>query len=118
MAISAVEACFDAFVQAGLARNLLEPAELDQLAGTIAASDALRSLELTEQVAAATLIAANQGVWLRQRQPAARALPAPIAVMHEALGADFPPLIEDRALEGELRLCLQRIRAQHWGLYA
>lgn len=86
--------------------------------GTIAARDALRSLELTEQVAAATLIAANQGVWLRQRQPAARALPAPLAVMHEALGEDFPPLIEDRALEGELRLCLQRIRAQHWGLYA
>jgi histidine ammonia-lyase len=86
--------------------------------GTIAARDALRSLELTEQVAAATLIAANQGVWLRQRQPAARTLPAPIARMHEALGEDFPPLIEDRALEGELRLCLLRIRAQHWGLYA
>ena len=86
--------------------------------GTIAARDALRSLELTEQVVAAALIAANQGVWLRQRQPAARALPAPLAVMHEALGEDFPPLTEDRALEGELRLCLQRIRAQHWGLYA
>ncbi|EPN84869.1 histidine ammonia-lyase, partial [Pseudomonas syringae pv. actinidiae ICMP 19101] len=32
--------------------------------GTIAARDAIRVLELTEQVAAATLIAANQGVWL------------------------------------------------------
>ncbi|MFH7572360.1 aromatic amino acid lyase, partial [Pseudomonas syringae group genomosp. 7] len=31
--------------------------------GTIAARDAIRVLELTEQVAAATLIAANQGVW-------------------------------------------------------
>lgn len=86
--------------------------------GTIAARDALRSLELTEQVAAATLIAANQGVWLRQRQPNARPLPAPLARMHDALGEDFPPLIEDRAFEGELRLCLERIRAQHWGLYA
>ena len=86
--------------------------------GTIAARDALRSLELTEQVAAATLIAANQGVWLRQRGQTARPLPAPLQAMHTALGEDFPPLIEDRALEGELRLCLQRIRAQHWGLYA
>lgn len=86
--------------------------------GTIAARDALRSLELTEQVAAATLIAANQGVWLRQRQVGSRALPAPLAYMHAALGEDFPPVIEDRALEGELRLCLGRIRAQHWRLYA
>ena len=86
--------------------------------GTIAARDALRSLELTEQVAAATLIAANQGVWLRQRQVGSRALPAPLAHMHAALGEDFPPVIEDRALEGELRLCLGRIRAQHWRLYA
>lgn len=86
--------------------------------GTIAARDALRSLELAEQVAAATLIAANQGVWLRQQAPEARALPAPLQAMHAALGEDFPPLIEDRALEGELRLCLQRIRAQHWRLYA
>lgn len=86
--------------------------------GTIAARDALRSLELTEQVAAATLIAANQGVWLRQRSETARPLPAPLQRMHVALGEDFTPLIEDRALESELRLCLQRIRAQHWGLYA
>jgi len=85
--------------------------------GTIAARDALRSLELAEQVAAATLIAANQGVWLRQRAETT-VLPAALAEMHGQLGEDFPPLIEDRALEGELRLCLQRIRAQHWSLYA
>jgi histidine ammonia-lyase len=86
--------------------------------GTIAARDALRSLELTEQVAAATLIAANQGVWLRQRSEGARPLPTPLHAMHIELGENFPPVIEDRALEGELRLCLERIRAQHWGLYA
>ncbi|TBU80319.1 histidine ammonia-lyase [Pseudomonas daroniae] len=85
--------------------------------GTIAARDALRSLELAEQVAAATLLAANQGVWLRQRAEST-VLPAALADMHGQLGEDFPPLIEDRALEGELRLCLQRIRAQHWSLYA
>jgi histidine ammonia-lyase len=27
-------------------------------------------------------------------------------------------VIEDRALEAELRLCLVRIREQHWRLYA
>ena len=85
--------------------------------GTIAARDALRSLELAEQVAAATLLAANQGVWLRQRAEATH-LPSALANMHTQLGEDFPPVIEDRALEGELRLCLQRIRAQHWSLYA
>lgn len=85
--------------------------------GTIAARDALRSLELTEQVAAATLLAANQGVWLRERA-GKRDIPAPLASMREQLASDFPPVIEDRALEGELRLCLERIRAQHWRLYA
>lgn len=85
--------------------------------GTIAARDALRSLELTEQVAAATLLAANQGVWLRQRENP-RALPEPLTAMHQQLAGDFPPVIEDRALEGELRLCLERIRARHWRLYA
>ena len=85
--------------------------------GTIAARDALRSLELTEQVAAATLLAANQGVWLRERAGKTD-IPAPLAAMREQLAADFPPVIEDRALEGELRLCLARIRSRHWGLYA
>ncbi len=86
--------------------------------GTIAARDALRSLELAEQVAAATLLAAQQGVWLRGQQADARPLPQPLARMHEQLAEDFAPLIEDRALEGELRLCLARIRSRHWGLYA
>ncbi|MDX1722125.1 MAG: aromatic amino acid ammonia-lyase [Pseudomonas sp.] len=85
--------------------------------GTIAARDALRSLELTEQVAAATLLAANQGVWLRLRN-GKNDVPTPVAAMHEQLSADFAPVIEDRALEGELRLCLTRIRDQHWRLYA
>jgi histidine ammonia-lyase len=86
--------------------------------GTIAARDALRSLELSEQVAAATLLAAQQGVWLRQRLEDARPLPAPLAAMHSELAETFPPLIEDRALEGELRLCLAQIRNRHWRLYA
>lgn len=85
--------------------------------GTIAARDALRSLQLSEQVAAATLLAANQGVWLRERAGKSD-IPAPLAAMREQMAVDFPPVIEDRALEGELRLCLARIRSRHWGLYA
>jgi len=86
--------------------------------GTIAARDALRSLELSEQVAAAALLAANQGVWLRTGQADSRPLPAALASMREQLASDFAPVIEDRALETELRLCLTHIRNRHWGLYA
>ncbi|CAI8821967.1 MULTISPECIES: aromatic amino acid ammonia-lyase [Pseudomonas] len=86
--------------------------------GTIAARDALRVLELTEQVAAATLLAANQGVWLRSREADARDLPPALAEMHAALLEDFAPVIEDRALESDLRRCLSRIAEQHWRLHA
>ncbi len=86
--------------------------------GTIAARDALRVLELTEQVAAATLLAAQQGLWLRGRAAGGHALPPALADMHRQLGEDFAPVIEDRALEGELRLCLQRIAEQYWRLHA
>lgn len=85
--------------------------------GTIAARDALRVLELTEQVAAATLLAANQGVWLRNQAPDARPLPPVLSAMHEQLLGDFAPVLEDRALEGELRHCLTRIAEQHWELH-
>ncbi|MBB2898535.1 histidine ammonia-lyase [Pseudomonas sp. AS2.8] len=84
--------------------------------GTIAARDALRVLELTEQVAAATLLAAQQGVWLRRQQGTEP--PAPLAAMHRELGETFAPLREDRALETELRQTLTLIRARHWRLYA
>jgi histidine ammonia-lyase len=77
----------------------------------------MRVLELTEQVAAATLLAANQGVWLRARQADARPLPPALARCTRLL-AGLRPVIEDRALEGELRLCLQRIAEQHWRLHA
>ncbi|WP_163019347.1 aromatic amino acid lyase, partial [Pseudomonas viridiflava] len=86
--------------------------------GTIAARDAIRVLELTEQVAAATLIAAHQGVWLRSKSADARPLPPALAAMHEQLSQDFAPVIEDRAMEAELRLCLKHIANRHWRLHA
>ncbi|MET3433673.1 histidine ammonia-lyase [Herbaspirillum seropedicae] len=91
--------------------------------GTIAARDCLRVLELTEQVAAALLITVRQGVWLRsQRQQVGdtplQDLPAGrLAAMQAALSEDIAVVAEDRMLEPDLRLLLQRIRAQAWSLY-
>jgi histidine ammonia-lyase len=86
--------------------------------GTIAARDCLRVLELTEQVVAALLITVRQGVWLRCKvNPAVAPSPA-LAQMMSALGDDIAPVEEDRRLEPELRLLIERVRSQAWDLYA
>jgi len=86
--------------------------------GTIAARDCLRVLELTEQVVAALLITVRQGVWLRCRfTPEVQPEPQ-LAEMLQALGADVAPVEEDRRLEPDLRLLIERIRSQAWSLYA
>jgi histidine ammonia-lyase len=38
--------------------------------------------------------------------------------MHDALLVEFVPVIEDRALEADLRHCLLRIGQRHWRLHA
>jgi histidine ammonia-lyase len=38
--------------------------------------------------------------------------------MLDALGQDIAPVEEDRRLDPELRVLLERIRAQCWSLYA
>jgi histidine ammonia-lyase len=86
--------------------------------GTIAARDCLRVLELTEQVACALLITVRQGVWLRCRGNPALVLSPALAQMMEALGADIAPVLEDRRLDPELRVLLERTRSQSWALYA
>jgi len=85
--------------------------------GTIAARDCVRVLELTEQVAAALLITVRQGVWLRMRLNPALILQPSLQQMLAGLSADIPEIIEDRRLEPDLRLMLERIRQQHWELY-
>ncbi|MBC7860809.1 MAG: aromatic amino acid lyase, partial [Burkholderiaceae bacterium] len=86
--------------------------------GTIAARDCLRVLELTEQVAAALLITVRQGVTLRQRVDSEVAPQPALAAMQTMLEADIALVEEDRRLEPDLRLLLERIRNQAWGLYA
>ncbi len=86
--------------------------------GTIAARDCLRVLDLTEQVVAALLVTVRQGVWLRCRDHAGVLPETPLAAMQEALAADIAPVEEDRRLEPDLRLMLERIRNKAWTLYA
>ncbi|MGZ8916329.1 MAG: HAL/PAL/TAL family ammonia-lyase [Methylobacter sp.] len=82
--------------------------------GTIAARDCIRILELTEQVAAAVLLAAVQGVELRGNMEAlSPALQETVKLVRHA----SPFLSTDRALEQELRASLALIRQQHWQLY-
>lgn len=85
--------------------------------GTIAARDCLRVLELVEQVAAALLVATRQGVWLRCRIRPSTPLPVALAKMSMELGMDVAPLIDDRRLDGALRLLLERLRQRWWRLY-
>jgi histidine ammonia-lyase len=82
--------------------------------GTIAARDCVRILELTEQVAAAVLFAAVQGVELRGNlESLSPALQNTIKFVRQ-----FSPFLSmDRALEQELRQCLALIRQQYWLLY-
>jgi histidine ammonia-lyase len=85
--------------------------------GTIAARDCLRVLELTEQVVAALLISVRQGVWLRRRlNPSSIPQAAPQRMLHD-LENDIAAIEEDRPLEPDLRLLMERIHSREWKLY-
>ncbi|MGS0744069.1 HAL/PAL/TAL family ammonia-lyase [Glaciimonas sp. GG7] len=86
--------------------------------GTIAARDCLRVLQLTEQVTAALLISVRQGVWLRCRVDASAQPQQNVQTMLDALGKDIAVIEEDRMLEPDLRLLLERIETKAWNLYA
>lgn len=87
--------------------------------GTIAARDAVRVLDLVEQVVAGCLASAAQAVELRLR-----AGELPQSLRHTPLGrmqADVlemcPFVSEDRALDSDLRRLMQAIRERRWELY-
>lgn len=87
--------------------------------GTIAARDCLRILQLTEQVAAAALLASTQALELRlhQKDFPAHNLTLPVATMKNDLFAYFAFVDEDRPLEADLRHTVSLIQQQHWPLF-
>lgn len=84
--------------------------------GTIAARDCLRVLELSEQVAAAMLIAARQGLELRRRLQDVPLEPALAAFLAD-LERRIALVEEDRALDADLRRLCGAIRERAWTLY-
>ena len=88
--------------------------------GTIAARDCLRVLELTEQVAAAMLLATVQGLALRTRQGthAVDRLAPDARAFFTALQEGLPFINEDRALESVLRDLVKGIQSQRWSIYS
>ncbi|MCG6451147.1 aromatic amino acid lyase, partial [Vibrio parahaemolyticus] len=87
--------------------------------GTIAARDCLRVLQLTEHVAAASLLAATQAIELRKRHNELdeQHMSHSLKQMVDAVQSEFDFVVEDRPLEADLRLFIERIQAQHWTLY-
>jgi len=87
--------------------------------GTIASRDCMRILELTEQVAAAELIAVCQAVELRERkgQLQPETLSAELYQFKQAILTECEFLGEDRPLESDLRNMVKLIQAQHWNIY-
>jgi len=72
---------------------------------------------LTEQVVAALLIVARQGIELRRRAGGLAVFGDEAAAMYEDLCQRIALVQEDRALDGELRQLCQWQREQVWDLY-
>ena len=87
--------------------------------GTIAARDAMRVLQLTEQVMASTLLAAIQGVRIRIAHDELDhdTLPASVIEMYDDICSFFDPLLEDRPLDKLLRYTIDAIQTQRWNIY-
>ncbi len=88
--------------------------------GTIAARDCLRVLQLTEQVAAACLLAAVQGLKLRIKSNEVKENTLTDDVRHtlKFVHKDFAFLLEDRPLEKDLRNFTDIIQKQKLDLYS
>jgi len=87
--------------------------------GTIASRDCLRVLELTEQVASASLLAATQALELRKQQGELdeNQLSPALQAMKSSILKDFEIVSEDRPLENDLRLFITKIQQQAWKMY-
>jgi histidine ammonia-lyase len=80
--------------------------------GTIAARDCIRVLELSEQVAAAMLVAMRQAMALRLRLD--DTAPEPMLPVIQRLEGSIPFLDTDRALDRELAALVGEIRGGKW----
>ena len=87
--------------------------------GTIAARDCLRVLELTEQVAAAELLAVCQGIEirLRNKEISEATLNKDLLEFKNKIFEKFDFLDEDRPLESKLREIITDIQNQNWSLF-
>jgi histidine ammonia-lyase len=87
--------------------------------GTIAARDCIRVLELTEQVAAAVLMAVTQGLSLRlnSNEVHKETLSKELLEMQKSVSEVFPFLKEDQPLDTCLRTIVDLIQKEHWKLY-
>lgn len=86
--------------------------------GTIAARDCLRVMQLTEQVCSAVLMAACQGLELRMKiGDQEHALSGGLKTTLQEVRAMVPPLVEDRALDTELRQLIAAIQDQQFSVY-
>ncbi len=87
--------------------------------GTIAARDCLRVLELAEQVAAASLLAATQGIEIRRRRGELdeNHMSDRLKAICSSVLNEFEFVTEDRPLEKDLRQFIAHIQQRHWSLY-
>jgi histidine ammonia-lyase len=85
--------------------------------GTIAARDALRVLELSEQVAAASLIATTQALRLRQRESTSLGIGAPVVKFMAEIGELVPFIGDDMPLDGVLEKLCVAIEGRDFALY-
>jgi len=87
--------------------------------GTIAARDGLRVLQLTEQVAAAVLLGALQGLdcRLKTKSLAPTGLSKGVHDLYRSVRHASAFVEEDRPLEADLRWTVSAIQCRRWALY-
>lgn len=87
--------------------------------GTIAARDALRVMQLTEQVAAAQVIATLQGLRLREREGSLTQenYSPDMRSFIDTISGDVPFILEDKPLDAVLRDLVSKIQGRIWSLY-
>lgn len=85
--------------------------------GTIASRDCIRVIELTEQVAAAVLLAASQALHIRlERGEITDKRIEGVRKTYDQVFEKFAPLACDRQLEPDLRMTLELIREKHYAV--